>query len=132
MALPTARAVSCVRVADWAQALEQVKNLSEPITAKKLRTLGQSHGIGQKTVDKMFEIYRTGKLERYEGVMNDKKYKGLEELTAVWGIGAKMASEYVDAGIMSRAPHTETPPPSSNPQTAPPGHAAARPRAVEL
>ena len=86
----------------WAHALGTVQSgLVEPITAAQLRALKGRHGISEKTVAKLLEIYRTGRLARYDA-LNTPHQKALNELQSVWGIGTATAEELVAKGVTSR------------------------------
>ena len=88
-----------------AQVVSQVERLEEPITAAKIRSLGQNHGVNAKTVNKLLEIYRTGRLARLDSLNADASGRlgALEELTAIWGIGESTANKLIDKGVRSRA-----------------------------
>ena len=85
--------------------VSQVERLEEPITAAKIRSLGQNHGVNAKTVNKLLEIYRTGRLARLDSLNADASGRlgALEELTAIWGIGESTANKLIDKGVRSRA-----------------------------
>lgn len=88
----------------WAHALGTCEQcLFDPVTAAQIRALNGKHGIGQKTVDKMLEIYRTGKLQRHEHLINTPEFKALVELQSVWGIAEKSARDLMAKGITTRA-----------------------------
>ena len=57
------------------------------IASAYLRALGPLHGVGKETMEKLHELYRTGRLARYEKLANDPMMVALRDLKRVWGVG---------------------------------------------
>ena len=88
----------------WAQALGTIKSsVVEPVTAAQLRALKGKHGVGDKTIAKLLEIYKTGTLRRYEALASTDEQKALNQLTAIWGIAERGARDLMAKGVTTRA-----------------------------
>lgn len=59
------------------------------------------NGIGQRTIDKIDEILKTGELQILNELEKDPKIRARLELQKVLGIGPKLAEKYVNQGIMT-------------------------------
>ena len=59
------------------------------------------HGLGEKSKDKIFTVYRTGSHPRADEFMRDPRLAALQNLTQVFDIGPKKADELYTKGIRS-------------------------------
>ena len=75
----------------------------EPISAGQLRGLKRCHGVSDKSVDKLLELYTKGRLRRLDELKQKPELRALADLTAVWGIGDATAREFLSHGVRSRA-----------------------------
>ena len=57
--------------------------------------------FGQKTFDKIKEILDTGRLEKLEELLKDRKVTLTREFCRIWGVGAKKADEMMKQGFKS-------------------------------
>ncbi len=76
----------------------------------ELRALSRAHGIGDSTMEKVYEIYRTGALGRLGcGGADATRKHAMTELNTIWGVGPATAAELYAKGVRSVASARERP-----------------------
>lgn len=72
-----------------------------PFTVTSVDQIRNIEGIGQKTLQKVEEVLKSGELSRVEELESDTDLMEIEELTQVHGIGSAKAKELHKKGIHS-------------------------------
>jgi len=62
---------------------------------------GRRQGIGKKTWDKIWEIMKTGRLQRIDVHMMDSRIRTILDFTKIWGVGATTAAKLYKRGFRS-------------------------------
>lgn len=85
----------------YSRAIGSIKSLDhELVTDEDVDRLKvtQKH-IGDKIVDKIKELLKTGSINKLEQLKNTEENIALEQITRVWGIGAAKAKEMYQRGV---------------------------------
>jgi DNA polymerase/3'-5' exonuclease PolX len=73
-----------------------------PDNLETIDSIYKLEGIGERIIEKIYELYLTGKIGYIEdNIKTDKKFLFKQELLEVYGIGPKKAKDIIDAGISS-------------------------------
>ena len=68
-------------------------------TEADIYTLKNKKGFGQKTIDKLLEIYHRGKIIKLEKLESNPRNIITKELTNIFGVGPKIANLWYQKGI---------------------------------
>eukprot|EP00040_Diaphanoeca_grandis_P035557 m.223967 g.223967 ORF g.223967 m.223967 type:complete len:571 (-) comp33417_c1_seq3:52-1764(-) len=93
--------VDFFRLKMTSRALSVIKGLRRGISTYSHKELKTMHGLGDKTIAKIFEISNTGTLERNEIHMSNPTAKLKLELELVWGVGVSTAERFINEGLTS-------------------------------
>lgn len=83
----------------YRKAVLVLKNYHKKITS--IEEIKSINGIGNKIIDKIDEILKTGKCDKTNEMTNDPKIKILLEFMTIWGVGSKKAQELYNKGYKS-------------------------------
>ena len=73
-----------------------------PDNLETIESIYKLEGIGDRIIEKIYELYLTGKIEYIEdNIKTDKKFIFKQELLEIYGIGPKKAKDIIDSGISS-------------------------------
>jgi DNA polymerase/3'-5' exonuclease PolX len=73
-----------------------------PDDLKNIESIYKIEDIGERILEKIYELYLTGKIAYIEdNIKADKKFLFKQELLEIYGIGPKNAKNIIDAGICS-------------------------------
>jgi hypothetical protein len=100
--------------------------------ASDIRAFCCLHGVGDKTRDKLLEIFSTGGLRRAGAMRDDPNQLARRELVGVWGVGYARADELIEKGVttIEQVWRERRRVPSPLPQAISSAHAAPRPSYV--
>jgi DNA polymerase/3'-5' exonuclease PolX len=73
-----------------------------PDNLETIESIYKLEGIGDRIIEKIYELYLTGKIGYIEdNIKTDKKFIFKQELLEIYGIGPKKAKDIIDSGIYS-------------------------------